>query len=178
MVYDIDVHFQCIGGPSGNGMTCLCPRPDHTFGNRLDEAHLCYLGVGSICDPKDEHPCVELAECSLAPNKKTYACECRRGLVENRNRKCDIAYGQLCGNNSTTQLPCDTVAGLVCNEGICECKNLGDIYEPDRRQCSTPIGISCNRDAACVKKAFCKKVENARDFGFFNIAWGRCTPLP
>jgi len=63
---------------------------------------------------------------------------------------------------------CDEAPFLRCISGNCSCTNAIDVYEEERRQCSTPGGYACKETSECVTNAICKGHPAGKDF------LGRC----
>ncbi len=115
-----------------------------------------------MCHPRFMSYCVSNANCTRVSKNDEFRCECLSpGYIINSKRECDLAFGSPCSSST----PCSIENGLACREGECKCKNRGDVFEPERGQCSVQVGGSCRQNIDCVKLATCYKLQKN---------WGRC----
>jgi len=148
---------------------CRCPNPEFQVYDATDKS--CKGRVGSPCNPGQSKTCPPKASC--VESYGVFQCECDEGYVVTKSWSCEKAYGQPCSyssDGSSLELAemCDEVPSLKCISGRCACPNAIDVYEEERRHCSTPVGFSCNVTSNCVGSAVCK----AHPAG--NFLPGRC----
>ncbi|XP_021944763.1 multiple epidermal growth factor-like domains protein 10 [Folsomia candida] len=163
--------LQCSDG------VCKCPNPD--FETYDSTVQLCRTNLREHCDENKTYSCVQGAECMYDQDQDDFHCNCEEGSVQVDATTCQKEYGQSCQyGSSEPQSRCDSISNLVCKMGKCQCKNSADIYEPERGQCSTPVGFSCEEHTKgehtkCVRNAYCTKSfpTDRGDFG------GRCKCL-
>jgi hypothetical protein len=100
-----------------------------------------------------------------------FTCECDIGFVITVNQTCQIEYGKECNYKSSgmgMHEMCDERPGLECKDGKCQCPNQVEMYEAERRLCSSPVGLTCFESKQCLKNSFCKESDFGEEFA------GRC----
>ena len=83
----------------------------------------------------------------------------QRGFVKNSEGKCDVAFGYPCKSD----VPCDTVLGLVCTNKLCQCDEF-EQYNESQRRCFGRVGRECNstlviQGNSCVENAKCAQIH-------------------
>lgn len=134
--------FQCLDG------VCSCKYPDdQTFHN---DSQLCVSIRGGPCMSSnsnevsnDENVVVDEEEiiCGKFMECKNSTCLCKVGFVENRDRGCDLSYGQSCTGETLNK--CDQVAGLHCVDGACLCLDKRKEFNISAGKCVGKNGSPC-----------------------------------
>ncbi|CAL8100165.1 unnamed protein product [Orchesella dallaii] len=132
--------FQCLNG------ICQCKYPDDQIYHE-DLGH-CMSLVGGPCSQRnatefevsEEISCEPFLECQNKTETLSM-CGCKQGFIENRDRGCDLTFGQIC--TGPTMNKCDESTGLHCVDGKCDCKDDLKIYNNSVGRCVAKLGSSC-----------------------------------
>jgi len=129
---------------------CRCPNPMNDVWK--SERHRCFRRVGSACSPNTGPGQItcdpEATQCLADATSPTgYSCKCKAGLhLEHYARQCVRGFNTECSNGTDNlHPPCDTVAGLRCKDGVCQCELSPDqAWDPATKACASLEGRGCN----------------------------------
>ncbi|CAL8142799.1 unnamed protein product [Orchesella dallaii] len=149
-------HLACING------VCQCESPSN---QRYDNSSgKCLSVVGGPCTPVSTttvermKACIGNAQCVdvMDESGESYTeCQCLEGFIENSGGECVPGIGKPCSYQPNE---CNPLGMVVCKNGVCNCVDELQFYDPDMKRCVSPAGTHCKYDSlqlGCVKNAIC-----------------------
>ncbi|CAG7730445.1 unnamed protein product, partial [Allacma fusca] len=121
---------ECVDGLVCKGNHCSCRYPHQQFSGLTLS---CRSKIRGPCAVNED--CIDNTICRLYGNRTYGECSCREGYIENMRRECDVHHGGDCIKNSD----CDSIAGLVCMEGKCECGGFAEFSKVERKCLSLAV---------------------------------------
>lgn len=166
-------NFQCING------FCSCAYPDDQVYH--EESRSCLSHLGGPCSVPRENQegqgHASRVNCDAFLECKNSVCGCRDGFVENKERGCDLTYGQLCTGHTMSK--CDEAAGLYCVNGRCACKDELRQFDKATGKCLGRLGSSCEIVGEFRRKVSCSNCrrgsENMLDTSVEPVCQGNAT---
>ncbi|CAL8123041.1 unnamed protein product [Orchesella dallaii] len=166
--------------------TCSCHYPAHQIYDKNMET--CLSRVGGPCtDPAGGSVnksssssqakkilCIPGTICTQKQETSKFQCSCPEGYIENKDRSCDLGFGQTC--RTTTQYTssrqssssllasmsaarCDKIGKLYCIDARCRCVDELHAYDQTSRMCKGLVGAFCNpkNKNECITGTYCQE---------------------
>ncbi|OXA38900.1 prion-like-(Q/N-rich) domain-bearing protein 25 [Folsomia candida] len=149
-----DLHFMCIDGK------CTCKYPLHQVYD--DKSKECLSLVSGPCTfPRNIQQnfshihhfqrCIKNAQCV---DKGFYSeCECKKRYQATQAGSCAPGFGEQCEPGSCDP---DDVSQLYCRNGVCNCLDFLQVYDPLIKKCRGLVGTRCTEKSPfCTEFASC-----------------------